>query len=71
MTYVFIHNNPFYILQISNFNIPELLMHFIFELSEILNPSIKLNILIRFLTKISKLSILFTAYMIRSTTPER
>ena len=37
-------------------------MHFIIELSEILNFSIKLNI--RFLIKLSKLSILFTAYMV-------
>ena len=37
-------------------------MHFIIELSEIFNLSIKPNIC--FLTKISKQSILFTAYMV-------
>ena len=62
---VYTSNNPFHILQISNFNIHELLMHFMIELLEIFNLSIKPNI--RFLTKISKLSILFTAYMVLET----
>ena len=39
------------------------------KLSKIFNILIKLNI--RFLTKISKLSILFTAYMELTTPPER
>ena len=56
-----VYNNSYHIglLQIANFNIHESLMHFLIELSEIFNLSIKPNI--RFLTKISKLSILFTA----------
>ena len=57
-----VYNNSFHTLQISNFNIHELLMHFIIELSEIFNLSIKSNI--RFLTKVSKLPILFTADMV-------
>ena len=56
-----VDNTLFHILQILNFNIHELLMHFIIELSEIVYLSIKPNI--RFLTKISKMSILFTAYI--------
>ena len=62
-----VYNSLFHILQISNFNIHELLMHFIIELSEIFNLSIKPNM--RFLTKISKLSILTQDGT--STTPER
>ena len=56
------NNNSFHLLQISNLNIHELLIHFITALSKIFNLSIKPNI--RFITKNFKLSILFTAYML-------
>ena len=62
-----VYTSLFHILQISNFKIHELLMHFIIELSEIFNLSIKPNM--RFLTEISKLSILTQDGT--STTPER
>ena len=37
----YVYKNSFHVLQISNFNIQELLMHFIIELSEIFSLSMK------------------------------
>ena len=57
-----INNNSFHGLQISNLNPKELLMHFIIVFLQLVNRSVKPNI--RFLSKISKLSILLLAYMV-------
>ena len=58
----YINNNSFHVLQLSNLNTKELLMHFIIVFLQLFDRSVKPNI--RFLIKTSKLSILFIAYMV-------
>ena len=62
-----VYNNSFHILQISHFNIHELLIHFIIELSEIFNLSLKPNM--RFLSKISNCQYYLQHSWYYSTTP--